>query len=72
MFGFALSLRNVRDRLGGVFDAHWRTYAGAAFVAMALLSIEYDEVIAPGMNRVSDAWSSMAGDFSRRLSSLAL
>lgn len=72
MFGFAIGLHDVRERFRRVFNAQWRAWAGAAFVALALASIEYDEVVAPGMNRLSGAWSNVAADFGRRFSSLAL
>ena len=70
MFGIALGIMSRALRRG--FSAHWRACAGAAFVALALVSIEYDEVFAPEMNRLSDAWSNAAGDFGKRISSLAL
>jgi hypothetical protein len=65
-------------RLGGVgqllrraLDAPWRAMAGIAFVVMAMAAIQYDEKIAPGVDRLSDGWSSVA-DFSRRLTSFTL
>jgi len=66
VFGFAISLRDGRERLRSVLDAQWRVCAGAAFVVLALASIQYDEIIAPGMNHFSDACS----DFGRRVSSI--
>ena len=72
MFSIATGISDVRTTMRRVFNAHWRVCAGAAFVALALVSIEYDEVFAPGMSRLSDAWSNVAGDFGKRISSLAL
>lgn len=70
MFGFDLS--DVREQLRNVFDAQWRAWAGAAFMALAMVAIEYDEVIAPGVSKVSDVWSSAATDLSRRVAGFAL
>jgi hypothetical protein len=56
-------------RLRRLFDAHWRAWAGVAFVAAALLAIGYDEVIAPGMDRASGAWA--ASELGRKLASLS-
>ncbi len=72
MFSIARGVSGLRERLRTLFNAHWRTCAGAAFVALALVSIEYDEVFAPEIGRLSDAWSNVAGDFGKRISSLAL
>ncbi len=61
----------VGEMLRRAFDAPWRALVGIAFVAMAMASIQYDERIAPGVNRLSDGWSSVA-DFGRRLTSFTL
>lgn len=45
---------------------------GAAFVAAAMISIQYQEVVAPHVSRLSDAWSNTALDLGRRLSSFTL
>ena len=65
-------------RLGGVgemlrraLDAPWRAMAGIAFVTMAMAAIQYEERIAPGVDRLSDGLSNVA-DFSRRLTSFTL
>jgi len=57
MISFALDMSDFRDALANVFNHHLRTWAGAAFVALAMLSIQYEEVIAPSVIRISDAWS---------------
>ena len=72
MFDFNLALNGVRDGLGRLFDTHWRALAGAAFMCMAMAAIEYDEVIAPKVERLSDGWSTAATDLSRRLASFTL
>ncbi|HVV32845.1 MAG TPA: hypothetical protein VHC73_06430 [Vitreimonas sp.] len=54
----ALGFGDVRETLANVFNTHLRWWAGAAFVALAMLSIQYEEVIAPGVSRISDAWTS--------------
>jgi uncharacterized membrane protein len=72
MFGYAIDLGEVRRILRGVLDAQWRTFAGLVFMALAMAAIEYDEFIAPEVSRISDGWSTVATDFSRRLASFTL
>ena len=72
MLNFALSWPGLKERLDIVLDAYWRRWAGAAFVVLALFAIEYDEIIAPGMHRLSGAWGAAATDIGRKLASLAL
>lgn len=62
-------LSDMKDQLKSLFDEHWRLWAGLAFMAMAMAAIEYDEIIVPRVNRISDAWSSVTADFGRKLSS---
>lgn len=45
--------------------------AGIAFVTMAMAAIQYEERIAPGVDRLSDGLSNVA-DFSRKLTSFTL
>jgi hypothetical protein len=52
-------------------DRQFRLWAGMAFMALALASIQYDEIIAPGVGRISEAWNAAASDFSRSLASFA-
>lgn len=55
--------------------ARWReaahalvsTCLGAVFVAMAVVTIEYEEAIAPSLDRFSQGWSNVASDLVRRL-----
>ncbi len=70
MFGFALA--EMKQHASERWDRVFRFCLGAAFVVLAMASIQYDEHVAPGVERVSDAWSMAATDFSRRLSSLTL
>jgi hypothetical protein len=70
MFGYVLS--ELRRRLRGLFDTPMRLLAGAAFMTLAMAAIEYDEYIAPGVSRLSDAWTMAATDFSRKLAGFTL
>lgn len=68
----ATFMSDTRQKLRGVFDAQFRLWAGAAFMALALVSIQYEEIIAPGVGRLSDAWGSAASDVGRKLTSFSL
>ncbi len=70
MFGSGLSglKKNTRSAL----DATVRFWAGAAFVVLAMVSIQYEEVIAPGVSQMGDALSGVTADFRTRLSSFTL
>jgi hypothetical protein len=48
-----------------------RACLGALFVAIAVASIEYQETIAPGLNRLSEGWSTTAADLGRRITGVA-
>jgi hypothetical protein len=72
MFGFAIDLHDLREYFHDLVAAQARTWMGAAFVAAAMFSIQYDEVFAPHVARVSDAWTNTAADLSRRLSGFSL
>jgi hypothetical protein len=54
----ALDFSDAREALTNVLNNHVRTWMGAAFVALAMLSIQYEEVIAPSVSRIGEAWSS--------------
>lgn len=69
MFGFVIDLHDLRDAMRDVFAAQTRTWMGVAFVTAALFSIQYDEVFAPHVSRISDAWTNTAADLTRRLAS---
>lgn len=64
---FALAISDVRETLTNLLNNHLRWWAGAAFVALAMLSIQYEEVIAPSVSRISDAWSSTAAKLNLNL-----
>lgn len=70
MFGFALT--EMKQQAGERWDRVFRFCVGAAFVVLATATIQYEEHVAPGVGRVSDAWSATATDFNRRLSSFTL
>ena len=72
MFGFAIDLHDLRERLQDLVAAQTRTWMGAAFVAAAMFSIQYEEVFAPHVTRISDAWTNTTADLSRRISSFSL
>lgn len=72
MFGYVIDLSGVRSLAQRVLDAQWRTYAGLAFMALAMVAIQYDEIIAPEVTRISDAMGGVAADFNRRLASFTL
>lgn len=72
MFGFMFDLNDWKERFRDACAAPVRALAGAAFVAAALVSIEYDEVVQPGVDRISNVWGSVATDLGRKLSSFTL
>jgi hypothetical protein len=71
MFGFAIDLHDVRNYVRHLWAAQTGVWAGAAFVVLASLTIHYEEVFAPHMNRISAAWTHTADSFSRVFSSLS-
>ncbi len=72
MFGYVLDLSGVKQTMQRAFDAQWRVWGGLAFMALAMVAIQYDEIIAPEVARLSDGWSTTASDFSKRLTSFTL
>ena len=52
-------------------DAPLGALAGMAFTVMAMAAIQYEERIAPGVDRLSNGWSSVS-EFSRKLTSFTL
>jgi hypothetical protein len=66
------ALYDMKTRMRGAVDRVFIACASAAFMALAMVTIQYDEVIAPEMARASDVWGSAATDIGRKLSSLAL
>lgn len=58
---FGIDFSGMRQTFQAAFDAQFRLWVGAAFVALALAAIQYDEIIAPELSRIGDAWSTAAG-----------
>lgn len=67
-----LTLNDLKQQLRGLRDAQLRFWVGAAFVVLAMASIQYEEVIAPGVSRVGDAWMGAADGFRTRLNGFSL
>jgi hypothetical protein len=67
-----VTMHDLRATLGRLFDTQFRLWAGMAFMTMALASIQYDEIIAPGVGRISHAWTSATSDLGRTLASFTL
>ncbi|MBX9745981.1 MAG: hypothetical protein K2X34_03710 [Hyphomonadaceae bacterium] len=65
-------LSDMKQTVQELLDAQVRLWAGLAFMGLAMVSIQYEERIAPSFERVSDGWSMAATDFSRRLTSFTL
>jgi hypothetical protein len=63
---------DVKATLRRLGDAQLRLWAGMAFMVLAMASIQYDENIAPGVTRISDAWNSAATDLGRSLAGFTL
>lgn len=62
----------LKTALRGLFDAQFRLWAGMAFTVLAMASIQYDEIIAPGVGRISQAWTSATSDLGRTLAGFTL
>jgi len=69
---FAFALTEMKQSLGDRWDRVYRFFAGGAFAVLAMASIQYDEHVAPNVERVSNAWSMTATDVGRRLTSFTL
>lgn len=65
-------LSDLKQRMRELRDAQVRFWAGAAFVLLAMVSIQYEEVIAPGVTRVGDALGGVTADFRTKLASFTL
>lgn len=63
---------DLKATLQSLFDRQFRLWAGMAFMALAMASIQYDENIAPSVGRITDAWSSATSDLGRTLASFTL
>jgi hypothetical protein len=71
MFGFAIDLHDLRQHFDDLVATQARTWMGAAFIAVAMFSIQYEEVFAPHVSRITDVWTSATSDISRRIASLS-
>ncbi len=69
---FATFAKDLKTNLRRVFDRQLRLWAGGAFMALALIAIQYEEVIAPGLHEISTGIDAMAADFGRKVASLSL
>lgn len=65
-------VHELQTTLRGLLDTQLRLWAGMAFMVLAMASIQYDEIIAPGVGRISDAWNSATSDLGRTLASFTL
>ena len=72
MIAYLFDTAELKHNVRSAFDKQWRMWAGLVFMALAIFAIQYDEVIAPEVNRLSDNWSTVATDFSRKLASFTL
>jgi len=69
---FSSHLNDMRQTLQSAFDTQYRVWAGLAFLALAMVAIQYDEVVAPKVQGFSTGFSAIASDMSRKLTSLTL
>ncbi len=69
---FGLILNDMKEALQSALDAPLRLCVGFAFALMAMVAIQYDEIVAPKVHGFSDGIGSVATDMSRRLSSFTL
>jgi hypothetical protein len=63
---------DLKAMLRSLCDTQVRLWAGMAFMVLAMASIQYDERIAPGVGRISDAWNAVTSDLGRSLASFTL
>jgi hypothetical protein len=61
-----IDLHEWRARWRDATHAVLNTCLGAVFVAMAVATIQYEENIAPNLDRLSQGWSSVTADISKR------
>lgn len=71
MFDLPIDLYDLRAGLRVLLAAQTKTWMGAAFVAAAMFSIQYDEVLAPHVTRITEAWTNTAADLTRKLASFS-
>jgi len=63
---------DVKATLRSLCDRQFRLWAGMAFMALAMASIQYDEIIAPGVGRISEALNAATADLGRSLAGFTL
>lgn len=63
---------DMKATFRSLFDTQFRLWAGMAFMTLAMASIQYDEIIAPSVGRISNAWSSATTDLGRSLAGFTL
>ena len=69
---FRSHLNDMRQTLQSAFDAQYRVWAGLAFLALAMVAIQYDEVVAPKVHGFSNGFGAIASDMGRKLTSFTL
>jgi hypothetical protein len=69
---FRIALIELKQNLRTILDAQWRTFAGLAFMILAMAAIQYEERLAPELTRLNDGFSHVATDFSKKLASFTL
>ncbi|MBX3430438.1 MAG: hypothetical protein KF779_12735 [Hyphomonadaceae bacterium] len=69
---FKIAAIELKQNFRAALDAHWRGLAGLAFMVLAMVSIQYDEHLAPELNRLNDGISHVATNFSNKLASFTL
>ncbi|MEZ5959881.1 MAG: hypothetical protein R3C30_05570 [Hyphomonadaceae bacterium] len=69
---FKIAFIELKQNLRSAFDTQWRGLAGLAFMVLAMAAIQYDERLAPELNRLNDGFSHVATDFSKKLASFTL
>ena len=63
---------DLKASLRSLCDTQFRLWAGMAFMVLAMASIQFDEIIVPGVGRISDAWNSATSDLGRSLAGFTL
>lgn len=66
------ALSDMKQTMRSAWHSQYRIWAGLAFMALAMVAIQYDEVLAPRVNGLSDGFGAIASDMSRRLTSFTL
>ncbi|MBL8530237.1 MAG: hypothetical protein JNK94_00750 [Hyphomonadaceae bacterium] len=67
-----MALSDTSDAFRVFIGSQARFWLGAAFVVLALLAIQYEEVIAPEMGRITNSLDAVTADLRTKLSSFAL